>query len=312
MRRHSATKPIVVGIDGSPDGLRALQYAVGAAQENQCGIRLVHAYHISAMLNPMMPLYGIESLRESGVVALNEAEQKAHELDPGLHVELHVASTSPSMALVEESKTASMVVVGRRTIHGLPRFLSGSTSTAVAAHAKCPVVSVPAAWSGDDDDSRIVVGVDGSDAGRDALAYAFRLASARHCSLIALRAWERPSRWYTDVPELTGEESEWAERIQLSLAEDLAGWSEQYPDVQVVRVFERLTSPAEAIGRRAEDASLVVIGSRGLGGLPGLDLGWTARSVLAHASCPVIVVHQGDQLIEENLLSPAIPAMSSE
>jgi len=50
-----------------------------------------------------------------------------------------------------------------------------------------------------------------------------------------------------------------------------------------------------------------VIGKRGLGAVAGIELGWTARSVLAHATCPVAVVHKRDHPTDEH----RIPVMSS-
>lgn len=299
-------KPIAVGVDGTEDGLRAVEYAASSARAEGRGVRLLHAFHVSAGLNPMLSLYGIESLREVGEKALVAAERRVGDVAPDVPVEHLLVAASPAPALVETSKTASMVVVGRSAIHGLSRLLSRSKSTAVAARAKCPVVSVPETWSPTEGGYRIVVGVDGSTAGRDSLAYAFELASARRSALMAVRAWEVPSRWYTDIPDLGGEAAEWLERVQLALAEDLAGWSEDFPDVPVSRVFERASSPAEALVRRSEGASLLVVGACGLGGVPGLDLGWTARSILAHASCPVLVVHEGDASRSKD--GPLIPA----
>jgi nucleotide-binding universal stress UspA family protein len=100
-----------------------------------------------------------------------------------------------------------------------------------------------------------------------------------------------PARWYVDVPDVGREDAEWLELMELSLAEDLAGFQSEYPDVQVARAFERSSSAADALCRRSEGAAMLVVGKRGLGGVVGLGLGWTARSVLAHASCPVVVVH---------------------
>lgn len=45
-----------------------------------------------------------------------------------------------------------------------------------------------------------------------------------------------------------------------------------------------------AIGRVARDARMVVIGSRGSGGLTGMLLGSTSQDVIRHAERPVLVV----------------------
>jgi len=48
--------------------------------------------------------------------------------------------------------------------------------------------------------------------------------------------------------------------------------------------------PAATILRAAESADLVVVGSRGRGGLKGLFLGSVSRQVVHHSPCPVLVV----------------------
>ncbi len=284
-------RPIAVGVDGSPDGLRAVEFAAKEAHASGHEVRLIHAYHVTAGLNPMLPLYGVEGMRENGVNALRAAQRRLQAVAPEVKVEHLLVASSPAAALVEASTTATLVVVGRRALHGLGRLLSGSTTTTVTARSRCPVVSVPVSWPGTQTVDRVVVGVDGSANGRAALAYAFGAASRRGASLTAVRAWDVPSRWYPDHYDVERHATDWLARVRLALAEDLAGWSERFPDVAVERAFERSSSPAEALVRRSQGASIVVVGARGLGGVPGLDLGWTARGVLAHATCPAVVVH---------------------
>lgn len=50
-------------------------------------------------------------------------------------------------------------------------------------------------------------------------------------------------------------------------------------------------SPASAILDAAKDADLMVVGSRGHGGFPGLHLGSVSTQVVNHAQCPVLVIH---------------------
>lgn len=50
-------------------------------------------------------------------------------------------------------------------------------------------------------------------------------------------------------------------------------------------------SPASAILDAAKDADLIVVGSRGHGGFPGLHLGSVSTQVVHHAQCPVLVIH---------------------
>lgn len=297
---------VVVGVDGGYDGLRATDYGARLAVEQGRALRLIYAYHTSIALTPMLPAYGVQEMRDYGVEALEQAERRARAIDGDLVVDHFLVQSSPARALVHASSFASAVILGRRRIHGVERVLAGSTSTAVAARAKAPVISVPGLWKRADDARRVVVGTDGSQRGHDALAFAFAEASRRGAPLMVVRVWEYPARWYSDLPAMDEELDAWFDAARLALAEDLAGWSEEYPEVQVSRVVEHSVSAVKTLVGRSEGASLLVVGARGHGGLPGLDLGWTSRSVLAHASVPVAVVHQGDAaVLEPELIVPS-------
>jgi len=72
------------------------------------------------------------------------------------------------------------------------------------------------------------------------------------------------------------------------LAERLAGWGEKFPDVEVRRLVTR-DRPARALVEESGRAQLVVVGSRGRGGLGGMLLGSVSQALLRHAACPVVV-----------------------
>jgi nucleotide-binding universal stress UspA family protein len=297
----SSRKILVAGVDGGPDGLRAAEYAARMAMDEGVLVRLVHAYQLIPVAGPMVPAISDQELRDSGAAALAEAGRLLAEVTPTVSVSTELVRGSPAAALVHAARTADLVVVGRSSAHGLERLLTGSTSTAVAAKAPVPVVSVPQSWSHGKDDAvenRVLVGVDGSIQGRDALAFAFAEAERRGASLMAVRVCEIPPPWAFDLAHLENAAPTWLENAELALAEDLAGWREKHSDVPVVRVVERSKSAAQVLIARSQSARLVVIGARGHGGLVGLDMGLTARNVLAHAHAPVAVVHRGEGPID--------------
>ena len=285
---------IVVGVDGGPGGLRAAEYAAMLAREHNLSLRLIHAYHLIGVATPaMVPIESADTLREFGENALHAATRRVKNTAPLIEVDSTLVMGSAPAALINASRSAALIVVGRNPTHGLERILTGSTSTPVAARARAPVVSVPATWSHTNDTATVVVGTDGSTQGRAALAFAFDEASRRGATLTAVRIWGIPPSWALDVVHETGERA-WREDAEIALAEDLAGYAVEYPDVAATRIVERSSSPARALLDHATGASLLVLGARGHGGLPGLDMGMVARSVLAHATVPVAVVHRAD------------------
>jgi len=136
-----------------------------------------------------------------------------------------------------------------------------------------------------DSSSPVLLGVDGSPASEGATALAFDEASRRGVGLVALHAW-------SDVGVFPVLEVDWDAYEQEGrelLAQRLAGWQEQYPDVDVQRriVCDR---PARWLIDEAKKAQLVVVGSRGRGGFKGMLLGSVSTAVAESAAPPVIVV----------------------
>ena len=142
--------------------------------------------------------------------------------------------------------------------------------------------------------SRIVVGVDGTAAGRAALDWALRESVARRLPLLAVRAWLSPAfgHYYPEGSDLAGHESEAGHEAQLQAEEQVKLARDRVPgaefaDVQTVAL---MGSPAHALLDAAADAALLVVGSRGEGLLSRLVLGSVSAAVLHHAHCPVAVV----------------------
>ncbi|MCB5293933.1 universal stress protein [Arthrobacter sp. SO3] len=139
----------------------------------------------------------------------------------------------------------------------------------------------------------IVVGFDGSEHSQTALSWAMDEARHRNGQLRLITAWNKPPlAWYpavveTAAGEIAAEES--PEHIAGTLqAEALNSAADE--GVAASGQVVNSDSPASAILDAAKDADLVVVGSRGHGGFPGLHLGSVSTQVINHAPCPVLVV----------------------
>lgn len=142
--------------------------------------------------------------------------------------------------------------------------------------------------------SRIVVGVDGSAAGRAALDWALRECVHTGATLLAVRAWLAPAfgHYYPEGSPLAEHESEASVAAQ-QLAEEqlkLAGDRVAGAEAVVVRALAVMGAPAHALLEMGDDADMIVVGSRGEGALSRLVLGSVSAAVLHHARCPVAVV----------------------
>ena len=284
-------EPIVVGIDGSDATIHAVRWAAAEAARRGLPLRLVHANTMPVFgYPPMIETRSLhELMTEQARGWLRAAAETAARAAPGVEVHTELRSTGPVPLLTEESRHARMVVVGSRGLGGVPRLLLGSTAEGLTGHARCPVAVVPSTPF-PASDAPVVVGVDGSPVSDAAVAVAYDEASTRNVGLVAVHAWsDQP---VTDPFALLLTLEDWAQvedRERRALAEQLAGWRDKYPDVEVRRVLEK-DRPAASLLAHAVDAQLLVVGSRGRGGFTSALLGSTSRAVLHHTPCPVIVV----------------------
>lgn len=285
-------RPVVVGVDGSMSATRAVRWAAEQARLWASPLRLVHAQVWPWIQQP--DVAGLpSSYRQAMVNAANDwlraAADVASAAAPGVEVSTDLLTSTPAQLLTEESKRARLVVVGSRGLGGFAGLLVGSTAVALAAHGACPVAVVRGP---DDDEQRaagpVVLGVDGSHSADVAVEFAFEAASLRKVPLVAVHAWSDTTvpSFVPAPPTYTWPVIEDDERRLL--AERLAGWQEKYPDVRVERIVTE-GRPAFSLLAAAERAQLVVVGSRGRGGLRGLLLGSTSHAMLHHAPCPVVV-----------------------
>ncbi len=140
------------------------------------------------------------------------------------------------------------------------------------------------------DQERIVVGVDGSPASIDALKWATRQASLTGAAVEAVIAWQYPleSGGYPVATEMDWP-SNATEVIDTAVTEALGADSDQVSRTVVQG------HPAKVLIDAATGADLLVVGSRGQGGLAGMLLGSVSEHVAAHAQCPVLVIrHSSD------------------
>lgn len=151
--------------------------------------------------------------------------------------------------------------------------------------------------------AKIVVGIDGSPGSAAALRFALEEARLRDATLHAVHAWEVPLRPGEETSYVTvGEPSEshdleavmrnLDERAREALVASLGD-----ADTSGVRFRAESVegSAADAILAAAEDADMIVVGSRGHGTLRGLVLGSVSQKVAHHARCPVVVVRAGHE-----------------
>jgi nucleotide-binding universal stress UspA family protein len=205
----------------------------------------------------------------------------------GHRVTVSVRTGRPGPSLVETARHADLLVIGA----GTHPHLGSGTVGHVARHAACPVLVTgpPATDSGGPFAGHVVVGVDGSAAGRAALAFGFAYADLHQLPLAAthITALRREDYWYDDVTLSTHFATEPAD-LEL-LADQLEPWTHSYPHVPVKRAV-LAGSVVGGLLRAGAGARLLVVGLVEHGRITRAVTGDHAQMVLDAATGPVVLV----------------------
>jgi nucleotide-binding universal stress UspA family protein len=282
---------VLVCVDGSAASDAAVAWGAREATIHRLPITLLHAVAPVVVGWPVGRLYtdmpGWQKDNGQQVIdqALTTLSASLGESEPP-EILTELVHSGVVRALVDASKDAWMIVAGSQGMGALSRLLLGSVTTGLVHHARCPVAVIHSDEGGvPDSNAPVLLGVDGSPASEAATAMAFEEAARRGAGLMALHVW-------SDVAVFPVLGMDWRDREgqgQEVLAERLAGWQERYPDVRVERLLF-CDKPSHWLLEQSERAQLVVVGSHGRGGFPGMLLGSVSSAVAQASRVPVIVV----------------------
>ena len=280
------TNPVVVGVDGTGRSLKALMWAAHRASLHGCILRVVHALPRYDADIPLFPPGRFEEAEVHGRTIMREAISVVREAYPDLDIVTEMPMGTPARVLLAESENAHVVVIGAKG-EDIGNVLLGSTALQLVGHAACPVVVVNHVTTGH---HLVVVGTDGSPNSTEALAFAFAAASFRQARLQVISALGLPQGWPKHLLRPLPEDDEEVVKRRHQVADQVAPFREQYPDVDVELNVHRV-GPLHALATASHRADLLVVGSRGRGGFHGLAVGSTTHKLLHMTGCPTAVVH---------------------
>jgi nucleotide-binding universal stress UspA family protein len=296
---------LLLATDGSRESRRAVRLAVLFSERFDSELHLMHVGELpniyvgpeSVTLDREFRTKMRETvLRESRELLENEAEEvrKAGGTVAAIHP--RTGRADAEIVHLAEEVEAGMILVGSRGRGPLRRLVMGSVSNSVVHHAHCPVLVVRGEARWQYEPGRVLLAVDGSEeaaaAGRVAAEICSGLGAELHVAYAQPLPLRMPYRYPLSLErseELFGELRERAaafveeQKSRLEAAGELkvephALFGE--PDEKIVELSEEL------------EASLIVIGSRGLGGVRRALIGSVSDSVVRHAHCPVLVVRR--------------------
>jgi nucleotide-binding universal stress UspA family protein len=139
---------IVVGLDGSPNSERALEWAVTHAAALDTSLSVIAVHQVAKSYWGHEPVVGaadvsvMDQLQRSAEEMTQRAVDRLTEGKPSA-VEVRAVNGFVVQILVDASQTAGELVLGSRSTTGLTRMVMGSISSEVVQHSACPVVIVP-------------------------------------------------------------------------------------------------------------------------------------------------------------------------
>lgn len=273
---------ITVGVDVSDAANGALSWAVSLASESGAEVVAANCFrHPYAEINQLAR----ERLVEERKATLSELRTA-----PGAHHETKVKSVvvegDPRNALLAmaEADAADLLVLGRTGAGSGPGFLHlGSVVEHIAHHTSIPLAVIPPGWTGVP--KRIVVGVDGSAGSHDALSWVAEIATSLGSTIVVVQVAEPQVEWTA----ASGPES-WRRNVERHIEQWTAPLEKL--GVPVLPIAKQDLHPVDGLlgVAAAQHGDLVVVGTRGVGGFPGLGVGGVALKVLHHVGVPMVLV----------------------
>ncbi|MFF4958251.1 universal stress protein [Streptomyces sp. NPDC001222] len=285
------TRPVTVGVDGSPESVAAAAWAGREAVRRDLPLRIVHAWQWQSY--DLAPTADRDAQAAWAGQLAQETRATIAERHPGLTVTAEAVEGGSVDTLTAEAAAAELLVLGSRGHGALVGFLLGSVGRQVIAESAAPVVLVRSddRATAEAAGRQIVVGQHGDpEDGAAALGFAFATAAARGAAVRVVRAWSLPPVFaYSPASLKLLDEAGGLEPYERkALDEALRPWRERFPDVPVTEQVE-MGSAGQVLLEAAAGAQLVVVGRHA--SLPvGARIGSVAHALLHHAPCPVAVV----------------------
>ncbi|WP_406335073.1 universal stress protein [Streptomyces sp. NBC_00203] len=296
-------RTVTVGLDGSPEGRAAAEWAAREAKLRGLPLKVVHVWEPVPEPMAQAPLLGAETQQHWSEGIPREAATGIRIRHPEVEVVMEQHSGRPAEVLPGAAKDAELLVLGSRGMSGVGGFMVGSVGLAVVAHAECPVVLVRAGEQAADEHTMdpagipsasapfrpVVLGLDATNPDDALIGFAFEAALLRGTSLRVVHGWNEPPYIAYGMPPDLEMNARIAAEEAAAVADVLRPWRQKFPAVEVVE--DSLSGrAANHLVDASREASLVVVGRRVRRSPLGGHIGPVTHAVLHHATAPVAVV----------------------
>jgi nucleotide-binding universal stress UspA family protein len=260
--------PVVVGVNGSAAGLAAARLAAREAVARGLRLRVVHAFTWPG-LHPHDDEQDYASARHDAGRIVGEAVGTAKRSTPGVRVTGQLIDGPPVRVLLQQSRTADLIILGDDDLATLQRLPIDSVLMQTVSRARCPVVVARGLRP---PVGPLLAAVDGSPASLHALRHAAVEARRRSVAI--------------EVAHVVRESGPAAQAAGRRLLEAAVA---AVPELPAPRIRLLIGDPAIALIRASRHARMVIVGPRGADG--SALLGAVAEELLRRCACPTVFVH---------------------
>jgi nucleotide-binding universal stress UspA family protein len=280
---------ILLATDGSKNAWLATKTAIGLAMITRSELHVVNVGVVAPTLLKPSDVKPAQAEREARRILDEEVNNIENVGGTVARSHLRTGDAAQEIVDLAEELKVGLIAMGSRGKRRIKRTLMGSVSDSVVRHARCPVLV--ARWKPLIFPARILVAADGSE---EAALAAMTAAELAHRSYSKLHIVSVADAYSSSDDVKTGLVENLRQRAQDVLDDQVNKIEQSGKEVARTHLRASQRHPADSIVQVAEEigAGLVVMGSRGLGGIKRALLGSVSDSVVRHAHCPVLVVRQ--------------------
>lgn len=278
---------IVVGIDGTERGQRALEWAARSAEREGAGLTLLAIIDESAVQAYGTPA---EDLCSSIEQMLEAERARMIERHPGLEASTAIVTGKIVECLADAAQKHDMIVMGSHHGASVGETIGGAKGLRVSISTDVPTVVVPSDWDPDAERTGIVVGIGPDDSSDDAVQFGARVALLLDEPLRLVSAWGLPPMLSRSAEAMGGGLRPVGAQFQRNLDALVERLKEQHPSLQVTGEAIEGSAPSRVLVDCSKECRTLVLGTHSRKALGRAVFGSVTHSVLLNLQTPTVVV----------------------
>lgn len=280
---------ILVGIDGTERGERALEWAARYGAREGAELTLI------AVVDPAAArAYGIDKQTGDAAIegVLQEAKDRVLAKYPATEVDTMISVGKVVDCLVDAAEGCDMIVMGSHHGASVGETVGGAKGLRVSVSVGIPTAIIPCDWEQGSSNHRIVVGVGPDESSINAIKFAVREAITDGEQLDLVSGWGLPAILTKPAEAMGGGLDPVGEQYQRNLEQLAAEIRAENEELDVVARAVEGSSPTRAILNYAKDSKLLVLGTHSRSTLGRTLFGSVTHSVLLNLCVPTVIVPQ--------------------